>query len=109
LAYALTGVQLDLPTTADLGALLIDLAERGWPAATLADHADATRAAGQPWPHPVSAATISSFGAARWYAALADLKRRLGQDVAIQPPSTRTTLNADERRLLADVPPHHGN
>jgi hypothetical protein len=96
-----------LPDTDSRG-LLAALAERGWPPASICAHAEATWAAGQPWPHPPDAATLSGLDAARWQAALTDLRHRLGLDVIARPPSRRTSLTADERRLMAEVPPHHG-
>ncbi|MDR1808450.1 MAG: hypothetical protein LBR33_11165 [Propionibacteriaceae bacterium] len=108
LARALTGQALDVPADAagDGAAFLVTLAGLGWDGAALAAHAEAAWAAGDPWPHPDPEAA-HRFGPARWHAALAGLTHRLGLDTVTQPPSHRTTLTADERRLMADKPPHH--
>jgi hypothetical protein len=52
---------------------------------------------------------MAAVGAARWQSALVELKRRLGLDSAVRPPSRRSSLTPDERRLLADRPPHYGS
>jgi hypothetical protein len=102
LARALTGEAVAVPESADV---LAELAAVGWDRPRLARHAEATWSAGEPWPHPDPAA-LKAFGAARWSAALADCRRRLGLETTPMPPSPRTRLDADERRLLADKPPH---
>ena len=59
-------------------------------------------------PHPLPADLGAGLGAAQVWAAVAELRRRLG---SVPPPVgvTRSRpLTADERRLLQDVPPHHG-
>jgi hypothetical protein len=57
--------------------------------------------------HPLPAELAEGLGAAQLAAAAAELRRRLSGPppavVAEQRPFT-----ADERRLLQDVPPHHG-
>jgi hypothetical protein len=106
-AEQLDTVQLDTGQL-DTGQLAARLAEHGWPADRIREHALAVRAADQPWPHPVDAVIVASLGAARFYAALTDLRKQLGVWVLeTQAPSPRRELNADERRLLAEVPPHH--
>lgn len=104
LAQALTGASLVLEPGEEV---LAGLARQGWDRAAIAAHAEAVWDAGAPWPHP-SPAAAAAFGAARWHAALDDLRSQLGLDIAPQAPSRRTTLDADERRLLQDRPPHWG-
>jgi len=96
-------------THADDSARVIALLDAGgWPAARIADHARATLDAGDVWPHPVAPEVLADYGPARFHAALAELRQQLGVwTTAPQPPSRRATLTADERRLLAEVPPHH--
>lgn len=111
LAWALVGEQLDLDpaTVLDQDALVTQLAEHGWNAAAIREHAVACHAREEVWPHQVPPELRAGLGAAQWFAALGELRDRL--DVVVleeRPPSTRTQLNADERRLLADVPPHFG-
>ncbi len=84
------------------------LRSAGWTPDRVAAHAHAVLDAAGVWPHPVAGDVIARYGAARFYAALTDLRQRLGVwTLATLPPSHRTTFNADELRLLAEVPPHH--
>jgi len=91
----------------DKAEILRTLAALGWTRHRLIAHAQSTWARHEPWPHPVPGAA-ARFGAARWQAALDSIRHRLGLDAAPRPPSRRTALTADERRLLADKPPHYG-
>jgi hypothetical protein len=112
LAQALTGEAADFPASdgPDPVGLADELARRGWPAERVQEHASARIAAELPWPHAVDPAVIAALGAARFYAALTQLRKCLGVWVLdSQAPSSRTQLNADELRLLAEVPPHHGH
>ena len=109
-AYALVGVELPLPETglADPAAAVEGLAGQGWPAERIAEHAREVVAAEQPWPHPVPPALRLGCGPAQLHAALASARGLLGlTTLEVRAPSRRTNLNADERRLLAEVPPHH--
>lgn len=111
IAFALTGEELDLGDQAapDLAGLAAALAGHGWDAGALAAHARATVAVGAPWPHPIPDALRSGLGAAQLYAAIGGARVRYGLEVlTVLPPSQRTALDADERRLMADVPPHFG-
>lgn len=110
IAYALTGVDLGLggQEAPDLELLVTQLGAAGWDRGRLADHARAV-AATAPWPHPIPDALRSGLGAAQLYAAVTGARARLGLEVlTVLPPSRRTALDADERRLSADVPPHFG-
>ena len=112
LGFALTGVEIDLPSTdrPDVGVLVAALAEHGWTAERVAEHARTTVAAEQPWPHPVPSGLRAGCGAAQFHAVLN--RARLALDLVVletRPPSTRRRLNADEVRLLREVPPHHGS
>ena len=89
--------------------LLADLHEAGWGADRIRTLAAHERAQGNVWPYPVDSAAVAEIGYARWHAILADLLARLGETTTPHPPSQRTTLDADERRLIADAPPHFGN
>ncbi|MDR1430612.1 MAG: hypothetical protein LBI99_00640 [Propionibacteriaceae bacterium] len=112
LAQALTGEVFDLPDhgSPDFAALAAELAEHGWRANRIKEHAHARAAAGQGWPHAIDPAVVTALGAARFQATLARLREQLGVWVLDeQAPSHRTQLNADELRLLAEVPPHHGH
>ena len=58
---------------------------------------------------PVPDALRAGLGAAQLYAAIGGARERYGLEaLTVLPPSRRTRLDADERRLLADVPPHFG-
>ena len=106
LAAALVGERLDLGTQdrPDVPALIADLATLGWDAPRIA----ATARDASPWPFPMSDADRAALGVAQFHAALRDARRLLGLEFLTERPrSRRTELNADERRLLGDVPPHY--
>ena len=110
LAMALVGEELVLPEPGrpDVGALLPDLAAAGWPADRIAEHARARALAEQAWPHPVPSALRAGCGAAQFHAAVATARAELGlTSLVTRAPSRRTRLDADEQRLLRDVPPHY--
>lgn len=68
------------------------------------------RATGLDWPFPVPEDLRAGLGAAQWLAALSAVRHRLGLDrPASTPVLADRPLDAAERRLLADVPPHHGS
>ena len=122
LAFALTGRrrpelgEQPSPAVAELARLLQSSDGSG----ELADHVDATRRSGEPWPHPVPTDLMSGLGYAQFSAALTQLQSELGLDRAPTPrvgpgrPSpghegAGQLLSAAERRLLDEVPPHHGS
>lgn len=110
IAWALTGQELDLGVqpAPELNALVDQLDDHGWDADRIADHARAT-VGRLPWPHPVPDALRYGLGAAQLHAAIGRARARYGLEVLdVLPPSQRTRLDADERRLLGDVPPHFG-
>ena len=110
IAYALTGVDLDLGDQAspELDRLVRDLADHGWDADRLGDHARAV-AGVEPWPHPLPDDLRAGLGVAQLYAAIGGARAHYGLEaLTVLPPSRRTRLDADERRLMADVPPHFG-
>lgn len=109
LAYALVGERFDfgpLPAP-DVPLLVGQLAALGWDAARIRRHALGVRATEAPWPHPIPDALRAGLGAAQLHAALGAVRDALGVAALDAQVSTRTTLNADERRLLNEVPPHH--
>ncbi|HET7725099.1 MAG TPA: hypothetical protein VFK68_10710 [Propionibacteriaceae bacterium] len=108
LAACLIGQPVDLPGSVTGARAVLDaLAERGWPSARIVEVAHARFEAEQEWPFPVSRDVVAQ-GPAQWYALVADARALLGLEGISRPPSSRTTLDADERRLLGDVPPHWG-
>jgi len=106
--YALTGETPPTDpadTTPDVIRACLD--DLGWSLDQLRTHAENCRMSDIPWPHPLPAgAKLPS--PAQWYAALTRVIADLGLDSVRLPPSRRTTLTNEERRLMADVPPHHG-
>ncbi len=111
LAWALVGQQVELaePGSPDPEQLVRDLAARGWPAERIREHAVEVVHAEQPWPHQIPPELRAGTGAAQLFAALGRTRALLGL-VALETraPSARTRLDADELRLMREVPPHHG-
>ena len=107
LTQALTGDPISAGGP-DVQQLTATLADAGWTPDRVRAHALATLADGDVWPHPVDRADLDELGPARFFSALTELRKLLGVwTLETRPPSRRTTLTADERRLLAEVPPHH--
>lgn len=111
LAFALTGQRTELADTVRpaVGTALEDLAAAGWDRDCIAAEAERAHAAGEPWPHPVPEDLREDLGAAAFHAMVADAKARLGIDQPASLPLAHRPLDADERRLSADLPPHHGH
>jgi hypothetical protein len=59
-------------------------------------------------PHPLPPDLAVGLGAAQLVAATAELRQRLAGERQARPVTRQRTLTADERRLLDEVPPHHG-
>jgi hypothetical protein len=100
-----------------LGRRLPELSHQGQPdVAALADElsavdrldasVNALRAQGI-WPLPVPSDLMVGLGRAQFMAALAELVQKLGFDAYRTHPAVDRPPNADERRLLDEVPPHH--
>lgn len=103
-AEALTGTRIALPEASRWGAatLVSDLAGAGWSRERIAQVASAATT----WPFSVD--PTDGIGAAQLAAAVQQVRSELGLAGLTAPVvSTRTDLTADERRLLADVPPHY--
>lgn len=101
LGLALSGQ--DLPLEGDVPGAL---AAHGWDAARLKDVRLERQEAGEPWPFPVPVDAIREVGFARFDARLAQVRRELGLTGLVQSAPARRALDADERRLSADRPPH---
>lgn len=113
LGYAVSGRRLPELGEQDQPAH-VELAEqlRVAAAADLHEHVRSTLAAGQPWPHPVPPDLMAGLGYAQFAAALGQLRVALDLNgragvAAEQDPATRQSVV--ERRLLDEVPPHHGS
>lgn len=112
LALALTGEAFDLAPSesADPAAVLEALEGAGWPASRLRELATDRRCQGLPWPFPADRHTLRQLGSAAAYlAALAECERLAHADGLTAGTLADRPLNAAERRLLADVPPHFGH
>jgi hypothetical protein len=117
LAYALLGppvrdlAETGAPRVADLVA---DLADRSGGVEALRREVSKARArawARGTWPYAVPGALREGLGAAQFAAALTALLAELPPDGganAARSVVRDRALTADERRLLADRPPHHG-
>lgn len=111
IGHALTGQELVVGTdSAPAGDGLQDvigwLAGQGWDADRLRRHRQRCQAEHLAWPHPVPGELVDSWG--RLHSVLQQLRQELGLD-GLQP-RVRTgpqVIGPDERRLLADKPPHH--
>lgn len=107
LARALTGEAL--PVTGDAAGLVAELARLGWDAERLTTLRAERMRRRLPWPFPIGLDAREELGFARFDALLARVRKELGlagtrsrAQAPVRPP------NADERRLLADRPPHWG-
>jgi len=113
LAYAITGRrhpelgEQDAPDLRQLSRTLAAVAPD-----PLAAHVRETLDAGRPWPHPVPNELMTGLGYAQFSAALAQLRSELGLTGLTGTAArvgTAQPLSAADRRLLDDVPPHHGS
>lgn len=89
--------------------VLTALHDVGWDADRILAHAEAVVAAGEVWPHPVPDELRVRVGSARLFAVLQRVQQELGMFGRVSAPAPRRPLTADERRLLGEVPPHHGS
>lgn len=108
-AYALTGEELVLSETGtpEVDLLLGELARAGWTPERISQHAAAESRSGV-WPHPIPTELREQCSAAQLAAVLAQVREQLGLgSVSVALPSNRRQLDADEQRLMREVPPHH--
>lgn len=87
---------------------LAALAAQGWDRDRIVAHAEDVLGGGGVWPHPVPDEVRVRAGSARLFAALQRLQVGLGLFGRIAAPAPPRPPTADERRLLNEVPPHHG-
>jgi hypothetical protein len=105
LAYAILGLRMpelpdqDQPHVAELARELSANDQLG-------ASVKALRAQGT-WPLPVPTDLMVGLGRAQFLAALAELVGELGFDAHRTHLAVDRPANADERRLLDEVPPHH--
>jgi hypothetical protein len=111
LAYALLGRVpngLREAGRTDLTLLLSDLDHQPGGLAAIRFEIANARAAGS-WPRRPPSVLTTGLGPAQFAAALAELRRRLGvDDDSVRRVRSSRRLDADEQRLQAEVPPHHG-
>ena len=100
-AFALTGERVTLAA----GPVVERLAALGWTQERVIALRDDRFRAGQPWPVPVPREFVPG-GFAAFVAELAHARSELGLDVVRHAPAPTRPLNTDERRLVADRPPH---
>ncbi len=111
-AFALTGQRLEPPAAlASQGPddLLAALASQGFDADRLGQLRTGRMADAQPWPCPVPAKLRQGLGAAQLQAIIQTCQQSLGlrqQQARVRNASA--PLDRDDRRLLAELPPHHG-
>jgi hypothetical protein len=107
LARALTG--RTLPVSGDAAGLPAELARLGWGAERLAALRQEQMNKRLPWPFPVDLEARRELGFARFDALLAEVRKQMGlAGTSSRGQALVRPLNADERRLLADRPPHWG-
>lgn len=112
LGTALLGrpLRMSCSATPSLDDVLAALAADGVSADDLVTHARDVRDAGGVWPHPVPPELTRPVGAAAFLSLLKALRAQLGLTGTVaRPPAVPRPLTPDERRLLADKPPHHGS
>lgn len=100
---ALTGQRLELASTAGLPE---ELAALGFDGATLGGIRAGRQQQRQPWPFPLPLEERRRLGFARFDAALAEARARLGLTGLAPAARPVRPLNRDELRLEADRPPH---
>ncbi|MDR2620868.1 MAG: hypothetical protein LBC29_07135, partial [Propionibacteriaceae bacterium] len=112
LAESLTGERVALPgyelLFSDTAGVLQWLAQSGWGVERITAFRQARETAGERWPLPVSPAAYAGLGAAQFIAARTALLTRLAVTAA-KVRDAATPLDADDKRLLEEVPPHHGS
>jgi hypothetical protein len=94
------------------GQRLTGLGRQGQPdlaevARIVGEQVDLSRPLGPP--RVVPPELMAGIGPAQFLAALTQLRRELSSDPVPTSVVANRPLTADERRLLTDVPPHHGS
>lgn len=108
---ALTGQRVETtPTGASPQELADALVGAGWNAERLQQLRGERQEQEEPWPFPVERELLATAGFARHQSSLKEVRRLLGVDGLVPTRHLGPkVLGPAERRLLADVPPHHGN
>ena len=112
IAWALTGEDLavdEVSTGATSDDIAAWLARRGWDVERLRRRAGNVRAEGGRWPAAVGPERREGLGPAQFQALLRQVLLVLGLDHATPVLRDATTpMDATDRRLVAELPPHHG-
>lgn len=110
IGHALTGQHLDPPEAASWQAaeVLAWLAGQGWGDSALVAHREQVRDSHAQWPHRLPSDVLDGLAHAQYTALLAQVRRLAGLD-GLHPTvhSGPRVIGPQERRLLAEVPPHH--
>lgn len=107
LTRALTGETL--PVAGDTADLAAELTRLGWDVERLTVLREERMRRRLPWPFPVDLEVRRKLGFARFDALLAQVRNELGlAGTRSRAQAPVRPLSADERRLLADRPPHWG-
>lgn len=105
--WALTGTDLG-PGPAPEADLVVEwLDASGWSAERLAAHRSERQGTNQPWPDQPPAGWVEGW--ARYASLLRQVRELTGLNGLTASLRSQRPLSADERRLLADKPPHHGS
>lgn len=106
LARALTGQELPV-TSLDLAGLVDELAALGWDAMSLAKLRSGRQKRRLPWPFQPDLEAVKEIGFSRFAARLSELRALLGlEGILFVPHPVDRPLSQEERRLIADRPPH---
>lgn len=112
LAYAVTGRRLDLGRqSAPAMRQLADQLRADIDLEALTADVQARLERGAVWPYPLPSDLAAGLGPAQFAAALQQLTRDLGLDRSARPARVgrAQASTAADRRLLDEVPPHHGS
>lgn len=110
IGLALTGQRLDPPEAASWQAeeVVAWLAGQGWDAAALAAHREQVRDFHGQWPHRLPDDLLEGLAHAQYTALVAQVRSLAGIDGLHTTVHTGPrVIGPQERRLLAEVPPHH--
>lgn len=112
-AHALLGEaadSLDVETARAPEDLLSQLREQGWGAPRIDELRAHRQREGQPWPVESSQGGLRAVGFAQLHAWVSQCVHLLGFDaVDAGVRDAQTPLDAEDRRLLSECPPHHGS
>lgn len=113
LGWALTGVEVaNEEPNRELQASAISswLADAGWSSERVQQHRAQCQRDQVAWPHQVPDGWLGQGTAARFHALLTAVRAEMGvSGLRPTPRPAQRRWGEAERRLVAEVPPHHGN